>query len=306
MLFPSVQSSLNVHRNNDIKPTIIDNYLNVSSTSFADSQLTILTTKRSMELRRAADALLRANASPLSTLLAPSSTIRWATHRQLISRHASASPLQRTFITSSRRNAIRPQVTTSAPPITPESESSTEGASNAAAPKKDGKEKELAGISSSLWAKKSRASPTSANLLKGFSEHGRSAVKPSGFDTSRMMDVPGATPEGGLADIGAEMMSSLASDITPMPGLNKVPLRLNPSMGRHQLVSDRVDVGRAFQLVEMSCGRNKVRKDMNTQRFHERPGLKRKRLRRERWRTRFLDGFKATVNRVKQLKHQGW
>jgi hypothetical protein len=121
-----------------------------------------------------------------------------------------------------------------------------------------------------------------------------------------MKDVPGAALDGQLTDAGTELMSAVDMDITPMPGLNKVPLRLNPSMGRHQLVSERVDVGRAFQLVEMSCGRNKVRKDLNTQRFHERPGLKRKRLRRERWRKRFLDGFKATVNRVKQLKHQGW
>ncbi|KEY64207.1 hypothetical protein S7711_03496 [Stachybotrys chartarum IBT 7711] len=42
------------------------------------------------------------------------------------------------------------------------------------------------------------------------------------------------------------------------------------------------------------------------QRFHERKGLKRKRLAMTRWRKRFKDGFKATVNRVLELKRQGW
>jgi len=67
-----------------------------------------------------------------------------------------------------------------------------------------------------------------------------------------------------------------------------------------------IDVGRGFRLLEQSCARNGVRRDANSQRFHERPGLKRKRLRRERWRRKFMEGFKATVGRVKQLKNQGW
>jgi hypothetical protein len=42
------------------------------------------------------------------------------------------------------------------------------------------------------------------------------------------------------------------------------------------------------------------------QRFHERPGLKRKRLRRERWRRRFKDTFKSICKRVTHLTKQGW
>lgn len=71
-------------------------------------------------------------------------------------------------------------------------------------------------------------------------------------------------------------------------------------------IGPAIDVGRGFKLLEMSCARNKVRREANNQRFHERPGLKRKRLRRERWRKKFMEGFKATVGRVKQLKNQGW
>ena len=86
----------------------------------------------------------------------------------------------------------------------------------------------------------------------------------------------------------------------------RVPIKLGPSTGRSVTVGAGIDVGRGFRLLEQSCARNKVRKDANTQRFHERGGLKRKRLRRERWRKKFLEGFKATVGRVKQLKNQGW
>ena len=86
----------------------------------------------------------------------------------------------------------------------------------------------------------------------------------------------------------------------------KVPMRLNPSTGRSVQVGGGVDVGRAFNLLEMSCARNSVKHDFNYQRFHERGGLKRKRLRRQRWRKRFMEGFRATVMRVKQLKNQGW
>lgn len=86
----------------------------------------------------------------------------------------------------------------------------------------------------------------------------------------------------------------------------RVPLKLGPSTGRSVHVGAGIDVGRGFRLLEQSCARNGVRRDANMQRFHERGGLKRKRLRRERWRRKFLEGFKATVGRVKQLKNQGW
>jgi len=49
-----------------------------------------------------------------------------------------------------------------------------------------------------------------------------------------------------------------------------------------------------------------VKADFAYQRYHERGGLKRKRLRRERWRKRFSEGFKATIARVRELTRQGW
>jgi small subunit ribosomal protein MRP21 len=86
----------------------------------------------------------------------------------------------------------------------------------------------------------------------------------------------------------------------------RMPIKLGPSTGRSVHIGAGIDIGRGFKLLEQSCARNGVKRDANNQRFHERPGLKRKRLRRERWRRKFLEGFKATVGRVKQLKNQGW
>jgi small subunit ribosomal protein MRP21 len=82
--------------------------------------------------------------------------------------------------------------------------------------------------------------------------------------------------------------------------------RLRPSTGRTINVRGNIDPGRAFALLEKSCARNKVRNDMYKQREHERPGLKRKRLKSERWRTRFKFAMNAVIKRTLELRSQGW
>lgn len=67
-----------------------------------------------------------------------------------------------------------------------------------------------------------------------------------------------------------------------------------------------MDVARAFRVLGARLAQNNVRKDFQRQRFHERPGLKRKRLKSERWRKRFKEAFQGTVQRVVGLKRQGW
>lgn len=102
---------------------------------------------------------------------------------------------------------------------------------------------------------------------------------------------------------------SLMDDVNKISGMPKpvrIPIDLKPSTGRMVEINGNIDLGRGFRMLEQSCGRNRVRADFTKQRFHERGGLKRKRLRRERWRRRFMEGFRATVGRVKQLKNQGW
>jgi ribosomal protein S21 len=102
-------------------------------------------------------------------------------------------------------------------------------------------------------------------------------------------------------------------DINEFRSANKltkpVPLEmrnLRPSTGRTVEKYGSVDVARAFALLDMACNRNGVSRDLARQRFYERPGLKRKRLRSERWRKLFKVGFKATVSRVAELRKQGW
>ncbi|GAB7364830.1 hypothetical protein MBLNU230_g5624t1 [Neophaeotheca triangularis] len=93
------------------------------------------------------------------------------------------------------------------------------------------------------------------------------------------------------------------------PSVSEVPsIKLNASVGRTVTVdsSKGMDVGKAFRSLDMAINRNQVRKHERLQRFHERPGLKRKRLKSERWRRRFKAGFKKIVKRVQDMKAQGW
>ncbi len=85
-------------------------------------------------------------------------------------------------------------------------------------------------------------------------------------------------------------------------------VRSRPSVGRTiEVVPEKgVDFGRALRNLEISCSVNRVNKDLQRQRFHERPGMKRKRLKSERWRKMFKESFRATVMRVKEMRRKGW
>ncbi|KAK6002280.1 hypothetical protein QM012_001918 [Aureobasidium pullulans] len=93
------------------------------------------------------------------------------------------------------------------------------------------------------------------------------------------------------------------TEIRPVKELDFIP---GPTLGKTVQVRNGGDVGRAFREVEQLCGRNRVRQDFNKQRFHERPGLKRKRLHSERWRRRFKEAFRGTVKMVNKMRKQGW
>ena len=85
-----------------------------------------------------------------------------------------------------------------------------------------------------------------------------------------------------------------------------IKYRLRPSVGRTIHLDRNVDLARGLGLLNARVRNNKINQDLAKQRFHERPGLKRKRLRSERWRARFKLGFKATCSRVEELARQGW
>lgn len=84
--------------------------------------------------------------------------------------------------------------------------------------------------------------------------------------------------------------------------------RLNPAYGRTVTLAPKRgrDLVRGISMLGSLMSRNQVRKDHFKQRFHERPGLKRKRLNSERWRKRFKIGFNATCARVMELTRKGW
>ena len=83
------------------------------------------------------------------------------------------------------------------------------------------------------------------------------------------------------------------------------PMRLGPRLGR-TIKIDPNNPGKAFKQLDALCARNRIRADAAKQRFHERPGLKRKRLKSERYRRRFKIAFTATVARVKEMRRKGW
>lgn len=83
-------------------------------------------------------------------------------------------------------------------------------------------------------------------------------------------------------------------------------LRLKPTLGRTVDVSGGFDVTRAFRTLEALCARNKVKYDLNKQRFHVRRGQMRKNLKMQRWRKLFKQGFLAECERVRRMRKQGW
>jgi len=262
----------------------------------------------SMELRRAADALLRSQTSPLASFLSPASNVRCTTNRQLGYKGCANRQIQRLFTSSVQKKAIRPTATTTAAPPPAEKDSIPGSDPSQPQPALEEQAKSLG------WTARPRPgsytvptlTPERERVMNGGSSASdllATLVKsrsPSTMDVNRMQDINPLKRSG----LGTSQSISDGLGVYKPP---RKPLLLNPSTGRSVTIgSTGIDVAKGFRLMEMSCARNKIKSDSMKQRFHERGGLKRKRLRRERWRTRFLEGFKATVSRVKQLKHQGW
>lgn len=130
-----------------------------------------------------------------------------------------------------------------------------------------------------------------ANFSKMGGQLGRQPLK---WDD--MLDVPSAMP----AQPTPQTPMIKEEDIV-YPRLDASTGRaveLDPSRGR--------DIVRGLNMLGSLMARNRVKRDFQMQRFHERPGLKRKRLKSERWRARFKIGFDATCKRVSELTKKGW
>ncbi|KAL8682503.1 MAG: hypothetical protein Q9186_001450 [Xanthomendoza sp. 1 TL-2023] len=85
-------------------------------------------------------------------------------------------------------------------------------------------------------------------------------------------------------------------------------IKSRPSLGRTvEVMPERgLDLGRALRSLDINCNANNVKADAISQRFHERPGLKRKRLHSVRWRRNFKIGFRGVVEKVKAMRRKGW
>ncbi|KAI0549314.1 hypothetical protein F4679DRAFT_547544 [Xylaria curta] len=134
-------------------------------------------------------------------------------------------------------------------------------------------------------------------------------------------DLPFGGKKGKEQEISDQEQSEFASDLLldladikpskygargKAPTAPQAYLRMVPRTGRTIFVKNNVDVARSFKMLAVQVAQNGLRRDFQMQRFHERPGKKRKRLTSERWRKRFQKGFKATISRVRELTSQGW
>ncbi|KAJ5642047.1 hypothetical protein N7490_006047 [Penicillium lividum] len=88
----------------------------------------------------------------------------------------------------------------------------------------------------------------------------------------------------------------------------KTELKLGPTLGRQIHVEPErgVDLPAAIRMLEMTCSANKIKQQSIEQKFHVRKGMKRKELRRTRWRKLFKFSFNETVKKIQRMQAQGW
>lgn len=114
-----------------------------------------------------------------------------------------------------------------------------------------------------------------------------------------------------IASIIANKSLAFSQGVESNP-LVRPQVRAKPVTGRTVFIKDRITPTSAptptvaLRVLNKMVREQQVKNKFHSQRFHERKGLKRKRLASQRWRSRFKTGFKATVNRVLELKRQGW
>jgi len=116
-----------------------------------------------------------------------------------------------------------------------------------------------------------------------------------------------------IADLFDSMIQPKPSSNQPMSPTYEAPVvypdvQTGPRTGKRVSINPQrgVDLPKAIRTLDIRLAVNRVKSDMHRQKFHERAGLKRKRLASERWRRRFKEGFSAVATRVRELTAQGW
>ncbi|KAA6414423.1 MAG: hypothetical protein FRX48_01172 [Lasallia pustulata] len=286
-----------------------------------------------MDLRRIGDVLLRSRASPLLPFLTPSVPLAaWFSssgHFQLLGAKASASSNRRRFVSSTSTSqasspaaALHPEEDEDKPHLEPSNDipnptfqlpastdrpeyadklmnESMSGRTPATAHSRTSRFK-------STSAQADNRGGTSADDVKDAYEVFSTSLERrranSPFDASKMN-----TPKYGFSSqsVSQDVSSDLMKRTIPLPPRL---VRLSPSVGRSVEVDPAKGMGlaQAFTKLDITVSMNGVRRDVARQRFHERPGLKKKRLKSERWGRRFKDGFRALVDKVDTMRRQGW
>ena len=285
-----------------------------------------------MELRRLGDPFLRPRASPLLSFLAPSvSQSWWSIAASSPARSYPAANLRNSnsnFHTSACRGAESPPVP--ADVEKPQRNPSRLKTPNLAdlsflkKPQKDSSNAPPKSPSRRFAADQSVAKlldqtldslpnpakrepstpniPTSADKTRkamgSFLERERGARTPGQVAQSMDFPTPADNPQ-----------VSILNNIRLMPAVRaKRTIRSRPTVGRTIEVYQEggQHVASALRRLDILCSVNRIRADLSRQRFHERPGLKRKRLKSERWRRMFKASFKMTVARVQEMRRKGW
>ncbi|KAK5138114.1 hypothetical protein LTR08_004809 [Meristemomyces frigidus] len=148
--------------------------------------------------------------------------------------------------------------------------------------------------------------PAGSSMDELLAAMGRPGARSTGAQSSGYRDVASMLDPASSFRSRNSSTGNLPIPAAPVYQEKLLPIKLNASVGRRIEVQGNIDSARAFRQLEMRCARNSVRRDFGRQRFHERPGLKRKRLKGERWRRRFREGFRGVVALVGKMRRQGW
>lgn len=134
------------------------------------------------------------------------------------------------------------------------------------------------------------------NAFNEFSDEGATRARGRGmrFNPNDMAGIMDISPGSGRLPGGSKLV------VPP-----DLPVKLGPPVGR------TVDVlagnpARALKMLSRQLRANHIKREMVAQKFHERPGLKRKRIAKMTWRTSFKHAFIGTVAEIKRMKRQGW
>ncbi|KAI9774577.1 MAG: hypothetical protein M1840_002826 [Geoglossum simile] len=263
-----------------------------------------------MEIRRLGGAIFRSRSSPLTSFILPSITnispAAWHTAQSIASRQY--------------RPALIPphsrSISTKEPTYQQQSASTKDFPTKpGSTPARDNFDDDLISLLN-LPPKVDRRKPgtrstasecepesSAADIMAHYHEY----RSPGRIPTDRMLAPSPSTNDNLNPDISSSrsLLNTPTHTVSPPP---MPTMRLNASTGRSVTVNKHrgIDFARALRNLELLCRQNNVRVDFMRQRFHERPGLKRKRLKSMRWRKNFMKGFKGMVAKVDEMRKKGW